>query len=429
MLRFSHIRGGGKSLISLLFTLLTCSLSHGQEVEDSVKIFFRQGYSVLDLSIGDNRNSIKRIADSLQLGYSDSIYVLTRIHVTGGASPEGTIPLNKRLSEKRAKVIFEYLSKFGELPDSLTTFNFIGRDWWGLIELVEADMNVPYREETLEYLRDIADRSLGGERLEDNNVGRLSRFKGGEPYRYMYRNLFPELRASSVHLYYKKMRNPIALPLFSGIAAARPSAPSGAIKNRTPAPVIYKKPFYMGIKSNLLYDLLLVPNIGAEFYLGKNWSIAGDWMYGWWKNDNAHWYWRIYGGGLSVRKWFGKEANEKPLTGHHIGVYGQVMTYDFEVGGLGQMGGEPGGSLFDRANYGAGIEYGYSLPVARRLNIDFSACVGFFGGLYYEYLPMDNCYVWQATKKRFYIGPTKIEISLVWLLGHENYNRDKGGRK
>ena len=242
MLRFSHIGGGGKSLISLLFTLLTCSLSHGQEVEDSVKIFFRQGYSVLDLSIGDNRNSIKRIADSLQLGYSDSIYVLTRIHVTGGASPEGTIPLNKRLSEKRAKVIFEYLSKFGELPDSLTTFNFIGRDWWGLIELVEADMNVPYREETLEYLRDIADRSQGGEKLEDNNVGRLSRFKGGEPYRYMYRNLFPELRASSVHLYYKKMRNPIALPLFSGIAAARPSAPSGAIKNRAPAPVIYKKP-------------------------------------------------------------------------------------------------------------------------------------------------------------------------------------------
>lgn len=42
--------------------------------------------------------------------------------VVGGASPEGTIPLNKRLSEKRANVLFDYLSQYGELPDSLTSF-------------------------------------------------------------------------------------------------------------------------------------------------------------------------------------------------------------------------------------------------------------------------------------------------------------------
>ena len=86
------------------------------------------------------------------------------------------------------------------------------------------------------------------------------------------------------------------------------------------------------------------------------------------------------------------------------------------------MGGKPGGTIYDKSNFGAGIEYGYSKPVARRLNLDFSIGVGYLGGTYYEYVPKGNCYVWQATKKRNWFGPTKAEISLVWLIGHGNVN-------
>ena len=185
----------------------------------------------------------------------------------------------------------------------------------------------------------------------------------------------------------------------------------------------------MALKTNMLYDVLTVLNIGGEFYLGKNWSISGNWMYGWWKKNNNHRYWRIYGGDLAVRYWLGKKACEKPLTGHHIGIYGQVFTYDFEWGGKGYMGGEPGGKLWDKSNYAAGVEYGYSLPVANRLNIDFTLGVGYWGGKYYKYIPLDGHYVWQATKNRRWFGPTKAEISLVWLLGRGNSNNKKGGVK
>ena len=413
-------------LLVLVSVLSVCYTGRAQEVEDSVKIYFRQGYSVLDPGIRDNRAALDRIADSLKTGWSDSIYVLQKIRVIGGASPEGSIPLNKRLSLKRANVLFGYLARYGELPDSLTQFTFIGRDWWGLIRMVEADPKVPYREETLEFLRDIAERCAGGEKLEDNNVGRLSRFKGGAPYRYMYAHHFPELRASSLHLYYKKIWNPIKLPPVMAIHDRLEVPVSGAAPFPALIPVS-RTPFYMGVKTNMLYDALLVPNIGVEFYLGKNWSIAGDWMYSWWNSDRVHWYWRTYGGGLTLRKWFGKEANDKPLTGHHIGVYGQVLTYDFEAGGRGYLGGEPLGNIFDGASFAAGVEYGYSLPIARRFNIDFTAGIGYLGGKYYEYDPVDNCYVWQATKKRRYVGPTKLEVSLVWLIGWNNYNRGKGG--
>ena len=56
-------------------------------------------------------------------------------------------------------------------------------------------------------------------------------------------------------------------------------------------------------------------------------------------------------------------------------------------------------------------------PVARRLNLDFTVGIGYLGGKYYEYIPMDDCYVWQATKQRHYFGPTKLEVSLSGMSG------------
>lgn len=188
------------------------------------------------------------------------------------------------------------------------------------------------------------------------------------------------------------------------------------------APVQKKeRKFYMAAKTNMLYDLALIPNIGAEFYLGKNFSIAGNWMYSWWKSDKKHWYWRTFGGDLAVRYWLGKAAKEKPLTGHHLGLYGQLLTYDVEFGKK--------GILADDFNWTAGLEYGYSLPIASRLNIDFTLGVGYHWGIFEEYLPIDGHYAWQATKKRQYVGPTKLEVSLVWLIGKDNINKGKGGKR
>jgi hypothetical protein len=117
----------------------------------------------------------------------------------------------------------------------------------------------------------------------------------------------------------------------------------------------------------------------------------------------------------------GKASRIKPLTGHHIGVYGQMITYDFELGNK--------GILADKWSWSVGAEYGYSLPIARRLNLDFTIGFGYHWGLFDEYLPIDGHYVWQATKRRHYFGPTKLEISLEWLIGCGNYNKDKRGRR
>lgn len=176
--------------------------------------------------------------------------------------------------------------------------------------------------------------------------------------------------------------------------------------------------FTMAIKTNMLYDLAMTPNIGVKFHLGRNWSVGANWAYAWWKNDNKAFYWRVYGGELDVRKYFGKQAQERPLSGHHVGIYGQGLTYDFDLGKAG---------ILSQLSYGVGLEYGYSLPVAKALNIDFGIGFGYLGGEYKVYDPMDGCYVWRETRQRHWLGPTRAEISLVWLIGNKTIR--KGGAR
>lgn len=185
----------------------------------------------------------------------------------------------------------------------------------------------------------------------------------------------------------------------------------------------------LAIRTNLLYDAAAIPNIGFECNLGKRFSVSADWMYAWWKKDDIGWFWRTYGGELAIKKWFGKNSSERLFTGHHIGLYAQCLTYDFALNGRGQIGGDDEKSLFGKANYGGGIEYGYSLPVSKHINFDFSVGVGYFEGQYKEYQSEEDCYVWQSTKYRHWVGPTKLQISLVYLIGKSAENRNKGGER
>lgn len=56
---------------------------------------------------------------------------------------------NKWLSEKRAATLVETLRRYVDIPDSIITFEFLGRDWKGLRAMCEADTALPYRAEVL----------------------------------------------------------------------------------------------------------------------------------------------------------------------------------------------------------------------------------------------------------------------------------------
>lgn len=424
--------------LAVAVSLLACApWAYAQEhhVADSATIHFTQSHSGVSLSMPGNKAALDRITDFMnRYNDPDSGYILRSVRVVGGASPEGSVSINERLSHRRAEGIFNYILQKQELPDSIATFVFLGRDWQGLRNIVAGDEQVPYQTEVLSIIDETIAAGTESAAVSDRGLAKLRSLHRGIPYRYMYTHQFPALRASKLFVEYEAQ--PIPLP--------EPEIPVEPVivEDTTSIEIIpnevieyaegttgHCSPLYMSLKTNMLYDALALPTVGAEFYVGKNWSVGLNWTYGWWSKNSSHRYWRAYGGDINVRRWFGSKAQEKPLTGHHIGAYFGVVTYDFEFGGKGYMGGLPHKALWNRCNYMGGIEYGYSLPIGRRLNIDFTIGLGYMGGKYLEYEPKGDQYVWQKTMKMHWFGPTKAEVSLVWLIGCDNFNHShkKGG--
>ena len=164
----------------------------------------------------------------------------------------------------------------------------------------------------------------------------------------------------------------------------------------------------LALRTNLLYDLAVVPNIGVEYFIDPHWSLAANVMYIWTESDPIHWYWRLFSTDLEGRYWL-KGTSCGARTGHHLGAYAGFYRYDFEFGGEGWMG---------DYNYGGGLSYGYAIPLFPRsrqhFTLDMSLGLGYIGGTHKEYIPDDGCYVWQRTMRHNYFGPTKLEFSLVW---------------
>ncbi len=419
---------------TLTYCFITIALSslpvigRSQSIDYSDRIAFHQGKSVINKTFNNNRatlDSLTILIDSLSNDIKN--YSIDRIVFTGTASPEGSASLNDRLSHARAMRVASYLQSSSSLNKDMYELYSTGRDWNGLYRLVAADNNTPSQHEALEIISSILESVKSGNPEPADKLTQLYTLENGKAYKYMYRTMFPSLRSTYIDIDYTHRFAPITGAIMVSYFGV-PNQEIGSLMTVSEPVKSTQKPLYIALKTNLLYDALALPNLGAEFYVGHNVSAGGNWMYGWWDNDKKHRYWRAYGGDLFARYWFGSKANEKPLTGHHVGIFAGVVTYDFELGGKGIMGGLPRRSLWDRCNTIAGIEYGYSLPIARRLNLDFSIAFGYFGGKYIKYSPANGHYIWNSVHRLNWIGPVKAEVSLVWLIGHGNTNAGKGGK-
>ncbi len=402
---------------------ITRTKTHEQE------IYFEEAYRYIDSTYRNNRTALAEIRSVINSAQASGF--LVSLEIQGSASPTGSEKYNRALSANRANEIEAWILRNCNVAEAIITKSAAGINWRKLRDLIAAS-DVPYRDAAIEIIDNVPvlvydDRGS----IVSSRKKQLMDLDLGGAWEDMLERFFPDVRsASAVLIHVVEDTRPEILEVQPPArSVASMTAPEG-IRNIESAYYAkgteQKDGFIMGLKTNLLYDAALVPNIGAEFHLGRNFTVGGSWMYAWWSSNPNHYYWRIYGGDINFRKYFGRIASEKPMQGHHLGVYAQAYTYDFELGGRGIMGGIPGGSIFDKLNYGVGVEYGYSLPVAKRFNIDFSIGAGYFGGEYREYKPIDGHYVWQATKYRHYFGPTKAEVSLIWTLG--NGAKRGGGR-
>lgn len=418
-------------MVVLMPTTLLAN-AYAASIQDSLRttIYFRPGYSLLELSYRDNAANMKALTQGIQTIKGNPCVQLQHIRILSAASPEGNSALNKRVAKRRGERLRDYLKETLVLPDSIFTVSSAGEDWQGLASLI-AKEKTPWRNKALQIIRHTPEWVTRNGKVVDGRKRQLQNLDGGKAWKYMLDNHFYTLRTGAVVVCEVKTLAAESTP--SAAEASQEQArlePASQSPSSPPFPAIPSQVHpesqappvasYFALKSNLLYDALLVPNLSLEASIGSGWTLGAGGMLAWWSKDAKHRYWRIYGGDLEIRKYFGTLSKSKPLQGHHLGIYGDFLTYDFEFGAKGYQ---------SKATYAAGIKYGYSHPIANRLNLDFALGIGYLHSNYKTYVPRDGCYVYQETKKRKWLGPTQAEISLVWLLGKGNTNKKKGGKK
>ena len=442
-----------KIVMVLLMPTTLLANAYAASIQDSLRttIYFRPGYSLLELSYRDNAANMKALTQGIQTIKGNPCVQLQHIRILSAASPEGNSALNKRVAKRRGERLRDYLKETLVLPDSIFTVSSAGEDWQGLASLIARE-KTPWRNKALQIIRHTPEWVTRNGKVVDGRKRQLQNLDGGKAWKYMLDNHFYTLRTGAVVVCEVKTLAAESTPSAvearleqarpGAHAEARPESASQQSASQSPSsppfpaipsqvhPESQAPPVasYFALKSNLLYDALLVPNLSLEASIGSGWTLGAGGMFAWWSKDAKHRYWRIYGGDLEIRKYFGTLSKSKPLQGHHLGIYGDFLTYDFEFGAKGYQ---------SKATYAAGIKYGYSHPIANRLNLDFALGIGYLHSNYKTYVPRDGCYVYQETKKQKWLGPTQAEISLVWLLGKGNTNskgkgntnNKKGGKK
>ena len=425
-------------MVVLMPTTLLAN-AYAASIQDSLRttIYFRPGYSLLELSYRDNAANMKALTQGIQTIKGNPCVQLQHIRILSAASPEGNSALNKRVAKRRGERLRDYLKETLVLPDSIFTVSSAGEDWQGLASLI-AKEKTPWRNKALQIIRHTPEWVTRNGKVVDGRKRQLQNLDGGKAWKYMLDNHFYTLRTGAVVVCEVKTLAAESTPsaaearLEQARLESASQQPASQSPSSPPFPAIPSQVHpssksqappvasYFALKSNLLYDALLVPNLSLEASIGSGWTLGAGGMLAWWSKDAKHRYWRIYGGDLEIRKYFGTLSKSKPLQGHHLGIYGDFLTYDFEFGAKGYQ---------SKATYAAGIKYGYSHPIANRLNLDFALGIGYLHSNYKTYVPRDGCYVYQETKKQKWLGPTQAEISLVWLLGKGNTNKKKGGKK
>lgn len=178
------------------------------------------------------------------------------------------------------------------------------------------------------------------------------------------------------------------------------------------------KPLF-ALKTNLLFDAALMPNVEVEVPIGKRWSVNGELMFPWWLMDGDKYCLQILMGGAEGRYWLGNRNRNRRrvLTGHFLGLYAGAGKYDLQWDRNGYQ-----GEFF----IAAGISYGYALKIARNLSLEFSLGIGLLRTNYEHYHAIENfqTLLWQDSGRYTWLGPTKAKISFVWLL---NGKTKKGG--
>lgn len=211
--------------------------------------------------------------------------------------------------------------------------------------------------------------------------------------------------------------------------AVEPQPQPEPVPEKQPAPIAEQPaaapapPYRFAVRTNALYDAVLLPTVGVEWRVNRDWSVKLDGSLSRWggKHGKVQKIWLL---NPEVR-WY--LLRDKRFYVGVSGNYGEYNLYKYALGGLFSKDTGYQGSLWS-----AGAVVGYQLRLSRRFSVDFNLGLGYTRSEYDSFtldkteiripgnnfpeIRHDRVYK-ERDKTRNCWGPTQAGISLVWTIG------------
>lgn len=375
-------------------------------VVDRFALYYWRDRIDLDEEYLDNQRQMDRIRHYLANSpHIDSITIYAY------ASPEGVYEHNVWLARKRAEAAKRFVLSHipGERPFDADRIRLCPMDenWDGLAEEIEAN----YFRNDRERVLDILEAPV----RNDTKKWRLQQLDNGYTYKYIIRNHMPRLRlATWICIWQKPWQEPVGKPACFTVAQPEesPIGPYAGIPEPAPA---WKKRTILALKTNLLYDAATALNFAVEVPFNEKFSLLYEHHCPWWLTGSNRYCLQLLSFGGEFRWWFKPQTRpETPrrvlrdaLVGHFLGLYGMGGKFDLQANKT---------FCYQGEFFSAGLTYGYSMPIAKRVNLEFSISAGYARIPYRHYNPTDDWELLIRDRNKsgvwHYFGPTKIEVAL-----------------
>jgi len=404
-----------------------------EQLRGCAYVSFRVNRTEIDSAYQNNPHELERIRHSIDSLLQQKGVVMTHLTLKGYASPEGSYEQNVKLASGRVHSLKQFIIDTYGLDRDIISVDYEPEDWQGLRQYVEASQ-LTHRAEVL---------ALIDSDLHPDTKLRQIAYRYPKDYRFLLDSVFVNLRHTDYCIDYVRMWEEQERSDFKPATEVVPVvteavSDSVLVLPKTIEPIepterrLRRYKPLLAVKTNMLFDLALTPNIELEVPLGRQgkwsrWSIMGEYWFPWWrlnhnKEGDVNPYLRsdqrptktsyeMLTGGLELRYWFAPRCNgSRPwLTGTFVGFYAAGGMYDFEWKSEGSQG----------EFISAGISVGHSWVLSRHWNLELSAAAGYIYTpyRYYEGEFDDTHLIYRYSSTKHLFLPTKLKVSIVYILG------------
>ena len=194
-------------------------------------------------------------------------------------------------------------------------------------------------------------------------------------------------------------------------SAFRPAAPVASVSapqviiDRKVSPLItLPKDYFVGIKTNLLYDFASVTNVSIEVGYAKHYSFELLGTFSPWDYGRETLQFRTALLQPEFRYWF-----SEGWTRHFVGLHAHLGWYNIAPGGKVRYQDHNGNSPL----VGVGLSYGYVVPFTSHWGAEFSVGAGYAYLLYDKFYNIHNGAQF-GTGEKHYFGLTKLGASVYY---------------